>query len=300
MPSRVKELQALGRITPPSWLPDNVMYETVMGSVAYGVAGEQSDFDVYGFCIPPKEDLFPHLRGEIQGFGRQRKRFEQYQKHHVPGAGTTGSAEEYDLAIYSIVKYFQLCMDNNPNMVDSLFTPRRCVLHATRVAERVREQRKLFLHAGCWVKFKGYAYAQLTKMGSKDRQGKRKETVEEHGYDVKFAYHVVRLLNEVEQILESGDLVLDREDSREQLKAIRAGEWTEEQVREYFTRKEPQLEEAYRNTKLPREPDEAALKALLLECLEEHYGSLEGAVHDESVTLTALRDIQAIVARTLK
>ena len=81
-----------------------------------------------------------------------------------------------------------------------------------------------FLHKGAWHKFKGYAYSQLNKIQTKSPTGKRAELVEAHGYDVKFAYHVVRLLLEVEQILVAGDI--DLECDREQLKAIRRGEWT--------------------------------------------------------------------------
>jgi uncharacterized protein len=79
-------IQGLARknlIHPPKWLPDNVHYLTDMGSVAYGTATGDSDVDIYGFCIPPREDVFPHLRGEILGFGRQVNRFEQWQEHHV-------------------------------------------------------------------------------------------------------------------------------------------------------------------------------------------------------------------------
>jgi hypothetical protein len=38
-----------------------------MGSVAYCVSSDTSDVDVYGWSIAPKDDLFPHLRGEVPG-----------------------------------------------------------------------------------------------------------------------------------------------------------------------------------------------------------------------------------------
>lgn len=128
MASVIKKLTDKGLIKPPSWLPDNVMYETMMGSVAYGVAGETSDIDVYGFCMPPKDDIFPHIRGEILGFGKQQQRFYQYDPHHIKYGDN-----EYDFAMYSIVKYFQLVMENNPNMIDALFKSRRCVLFTTEI-----------------------------------------------------------------------------------------------------------------------------------------------------------------------
>ncbi len=277
--SVTQRLAARKLAQPPKWLPNAVAYETIMGSVAYGVSSDTSDMDVYGFCIPPKDLIFPHLAGEIPGFGQQIQRFEVYQQHHITDPDDLGgSGRQYDLTLFSIVKYFQLAMENNPNIIDSLFTPPTCVLHSTRIGEMVREQRRLFLHKGAWHKFKGYAFSQMHKMEIKTPQpgSKRAADVEKFGFDAKFAYHIVRLLDEVEQILTTGEVDLQRD--RERLKAIRRGDWTAEQVREFFVRKERELETAYAESRLPHKPDEAAIKTLLLECLEAHFGSLKEAV----------------------
>jgi predicted nucleotidyltransferase len=168
MPSVISRLAQKQFIHPPQWLPSNIHYEVIMGSEAYGVSSNDSDIDIYGFCIPPKDMIFPHLRGEIPGFGNQIKRFEQYQEHHIkdPYKG-----KEYDCSMYSIVKYFQLCMENNPNMIDSLFVPERCVLHITRIGQMIREKRKSFLHKGSKQKYIGYAYSSLHKAGNKTHKG---------------------------------------------------------------------------------------------------------------------------------
>lgn len=290
--SYVADLTRKGFIKPPKFVVSNTLYETIMGSVAYGVSNDTSDMDVYGFCIPPKEDVFPHLRGEIMGFGRQIQRFEQYQEHHIKDPS---SQKEYDLTIYSIVKYFQLVMENNPNMIDSIFTPRRCVLHSTKVAEMVRDARKSFLHKGAWHKFKGYAYAQMSKIKNKTNSSneRRAEWIEKYGYDVKFAYHVVRLLDEVEQILVEGDLDLER--NREQLKSIRRGEWKLEDIEAHFQAKEKELESVYLSSKLPHSPDEDAIKALLMNCLEEHYGSLSNAIVMPGMGAKMIADLERLV-----
>lgn len=294
--STLEDLAGRGLVKPPRWLPANVMYETIMGSVAYGVSGDSSDLDLYGFAIPPKEDLFPHLRGAIAGFGTPPSRFEQFEAHHVVDPQALGgSGRSHDLTIYSIVKFFQLAMENNPNIIDSLFTPATCVVHTTAVGTLVRERRRLFLHKGCWPKFKGYAYAQLHKIATKRPLGKRAAVVEEHGYDVKFAYHVVRLLGEVEMILVEEDLDLQRD--RERLKAIRRGEWSQERLRQWCAEKESQLERAWAESRLRAVPDEAGLRRLLLDCLESHYGSLSGCVEDPDRAVTALRNIQAELER---
>lgn len=294
MSNILKRLQEKKLIQPPEWLPDNTQYLVIMGSEAYGCNSEQSsDRDIYGWCIPKKEDIFPHLRGEIPGFGKQKNRFDVWQQHHVDDAE---SRRQYDFAVYNVVRFFQLCMENNPNMVDSLFVPARCVLHCTQVADIMRQNRRLFLHKGCWHKFKGYAYSQMHKMDNKRRESsKRAETVEKFGYDVKFGYHVVRLVLEVEQILVENDLDLER--NREVLKAIRRGEWTEQRIRDFLSDKERSLEDVYHKSTLPYSADEEKIKEVLLQILEAHYGSLSNALVIPGAEKRALSEIRAILDR---
>ena len=285
-----KVLDSGAKLNPPGWLRDNLCYETMMGSVAYGVSSDTSDTDVYGICMPPKESVFPHLAGEIFGFGTQIKRFDSWQEHHIQALD-----KEWDFQILGIVKFFQLAMENNPNIIDSLFTPRRCVLSSTAVGEYIREHRRDFLHKGAWHKFKGYAYSQLNKIRTKSPSGKRAELVETHGYDVKFAYHVVRLLLEVEQILVAADIDLERD--REQLKAIRRGEWTIEQLEQWAQDKEKALEALYHTSALPYGPDETKLKRHLVHCLEMHYGDLSSAVLQPDESIHLLRQIAALTEK---
>lgn len=290
----IQNLHNKGLIKPPSFILGGTQYLTVMGSVAYGVSSDTSDMDLYGFAIPPKDIVFPHLAGEILGFGRQIQRFEQFQQHHVVDKS---AGKVYDLNIYSIVKLFQLIMDNNPNMIDSLFTARECVLMSTKISDHVRDNRKIFLHKGCWHRFKGYAYQQMQKMRVKepDVNSKRYDMIQKYGFDVKFAYHIVRLLNEVEQILVEGDLDLRR--NNDQLKSIRSGEWTIAQIEQYFTDKERSLEQTYLDSTLPKYPNEEAIKKILVECLEEYYGSLDGVIETKDHYKNILQQIQKLVEK---
>ena len=159
----------------------------------------------------------------------------------------------------------------------------------------MRENRRMFLHKGSWHRFKGYAYQQVHKAKSQTRKGKRAEVVSEHGYDLKFASHCVRLLNEAEQILSECDLDLTR--NNEQIKSIRRGEWSLEQIESYFASKERELETLYTTSKLRHSPDEEAIKELLLNILEEHYGDLSAAVASEGRERLALLQISEIINR---
>jgi predicted nucleotidyltransferase len=281
-------------VHPPKWLPQNVHYEVIGGSVSYGVSNDTSDMDVIGFCMPPKTSVFPHLSGEIPGFGRQIQRFEVWQEHHVK---TPDNKKEYDFTFYSIVKFFQLCMENNPNMLDYLFTPQRCVLYCSPVAQMVRDNRKMFLHKGSYHKFRGYAYQQKSKIinHANSSNPKRKESIEKYGYDVKFAYHVLRLALEGEQILLEGDLDIER--NSEILKSVRRGEWTLEKVLSWFDEKEKYLEEIYAKSDLRNVPDEDSIKTLLLNCLEHHYGSLTEMVKVETNTDKLLNELKTLVEK---
>jgi predicted nucleotidyltransferase len=287
----VKTLSDKRLITPPHFVPESAQLLIIMGSVAYGVSSDTSDMDVYGFCIPPKHMVFPHLAGEILGFGDQIQRFEQFQQHHVVD---TSTQKEYDFTIYGIVKYFQLCMENNPNMIDSLFVPQRCVLYSTEIGEMVRSNRRLFLHAGAYHKFKGYAYSQMSKLQRvPDETSRRRDDYDKFGYSTKFAYHLVRLLSEAEMILTEQDLDLTR--NREQLKAIRRGEMTLDQLGAYFSDQERILHNLYQTTQLPKKPNESAIKQLLIDCLEQYYGSIDNCVAqtdpDAQIKLNQIRKI---------
>jgi predicted nucleotidyltransferase len=294
----IQKLQKAGVISPPHWLADNTQYLTIMGSESYGCSSGSSDIDLYGFCIPPRNVVFPHLAGEVLGFGRQVQRFEQFQQHHI--REKDGDAKEYDISIYSIVKYFQLLMENNPNMLDSIFTPRRCVIHTTAIGELVRSNRRLFLHKGAMFKLRGYAFAQMAKIKNKTNSSnpRRAADIENFQFDTKFAYHVVRLCLQCEQILATGDLNLERD--REIYKSIRRGEWTLEQIESWFEEKEKSLETLYANSKLPHGPDEDKIKTLLLECLESHYGSLTDAVKVDVSVETLISDMEAIIRKYKK
>jgi predicted nucleotidyltransferase len=273
------------------WIIENIQYETIMGSSAYGVSNNDSDLDVYGFTIPPKGIVFPHTQGYIKGFGKQPPNFKVWQQHHLKDNG-----KEYDFAVYNIVDYFSLCMDNNPNMIDSLFTRDQSVSHSTKIGKMVKDNRHLFLHKGAWHRFKGYSYSQMKKISNRNATGKRAELIEQFGYDVKFAYHCVRLLNECEQILMTGDI--DLMQNNDQLKEIRAGGWSFNQLQEYFDQKERNLEELYVKSDLQKYPDEDRIKALLIDCLEEHYGTISNDELQMTNKLeSAMQDIKQIVSR---
>ena len=283
-------------IHPPKWLDSSSCHFLgYAGSVAYGASNDTSDMDCFGFCIPPKYLLFPYsVGGEILGFGSNKERFRVWSENHIK---THDKSKEYDFSVYNIVDFFQLVMENNPNMLDVLFLPRRCIIHSTPIAELVRENRKLFLHKGAMHKLRGYAFSQMSKIKNKNNASnpKRQADIEKNGYDTKFAMNVVRLCLQAEQILTEQNLDLER--NSEILKSVRRGEWTLETVEQWFTEKELALETIYANSTLRYSPDEPAIKELLLQCLEMHYGNLSDAIAKNPSMDKLLEDLRDIIGR---
>jgi predicted nucleotidyltransferase len=273
----LQDLVRKNLIHPPKWLPDNTHYLAIVGSESYGANIQgSSDQDLQGFCIPPKSDVFPHLRGEIPGFGTQKQRFDNYQEHHI---FSNEYNNEFDVSIYSIVRFFHLAMENNPNILDIICVPNNCIKFITPVGQIVRDNRKIFFHAGCFHKFRGYASAQMSKIATVANRSnpKRAATIDEFGFDTKFLMHVCRLALECEQILLTGDLDLKRDSQF--LLSIRRGEMTLDDGKKWWASKERDLETAYANCQIvPRVPDEDKIKELLIACLDQHYGNLGAAV----------------------
>ena len=294
MASTIRKLISNKLLYPPSWVADNLIFEGIVGSEAYGCNEKEaySDRDVVGLVMPPKTFLFPHLNGHIYGFGHPQDQFNTYERQHIdfPEQG-----RKYDVVIHSIVKFVMLAMNNNPNILEYFFLPDRCIRARTEVYNHLRKNRELFLHKGCYERFRGYAYSQLGKLDREANKSskKRQETIEKYGYDTKFAYHIVRLMMECEQLLLHHTIELDKE--RELYKAIRRGEWTLERLRNWFTEKEPFLEGLYKEgSTLPYEADKSKIKNVLIECIEMHYGSISDDLKipdPEGRLLTDLEDL---------
>jgi hypothetical protein len=94
---------------------------------------------------------------------------------------------------------------------------------------------------------------------------KRKALVRRFQYDVKNAAHLIRLLRMGSEFLATGRLKVFREDDAEELKLIKRGGWTLEQVKTEAQRLFDGIEAARARSPLPAEPDAAAAGALLMQ-----------------------------------
>jgi predicted nucleotidyltransferase len=104
-----------------------------------------------------------------------------------------------------------------------------------------------------WEHFSGY-------MGEK-----RKAMVRKYQYDVKNAAHLIRLLRMGIEFLRTGQLQVHRTTDADELKSIKQGAWTLDQVKVEAERLFRQVEDARAVSPLPARPNEGAANLLLIE-----------------------------------
>ena len=93
---------------------------------------------------------------------------------------------------------------------------------------------------------------------------KRKAMVRKYQYDVKNAAHLIRLLRMGIEFLETGRLQVYRTEDADELKQIKRGGWTLDQVKAQADKLFGRIEDTRARSPLPDSPDEAGANALLM------------------------------------
>lgn len=132
---------------------NKLIFACMAGSHLYGLNRPDSDVDIRGVCFETLEQMLGN-----------RHKFEQY----VPGkveslqwSGDNLSVEAEDVQIYGISKFFQLCIDANPNIIELLFAE---PIYTSDEWTRIRNNRHWFLSNKIIHTFSGYAYSQLARI----------------------------------------------------------------------------------------------------------------------------------------
>jgi len=278
----------------------NLIYKTIVGSKAYGIDTPESDTDIKGITIAPKEYYFGLKVFEQQEIGK-------------------------DCTIYALNKFVRLARDNNPNILEMLYTEPRHILFINKYGEMLRENRGLFLSKKAKFSFSGYGFAQLLRIKNhrkwimfkekepveedfwvtkyrtmpdgttkayekfqeqeyenakkkwnqyldwkKNRNPERAKLEEKYLVDTKHACHLFRLMTMCKEILTDGKVIVYRPD-RDKLLAIRNGEWLYEKIVEEAEKLEKELDELYEKSTLQHRPNDKAIDKLLIDITEQFF-----------------------------
>ncbi|AKG23320.1 nucleotidyltransferase domain-containing protein [Calothrix sp. 336/3] len=103
-----------------------------------------------------------------------------------------------------------------------------------------------------------------------NRNPVRAEMERKSGFDLKHGMHCIRLLRSGVEILQTGELIVDRRvaGDADDLRAILRGEYSYEEVMAMAENLMQEMEQVYRNSTLPEKPDLARINDLCIELVE--------------------------------
>jgi uncharacterized protein len=128
-------------------LQNLMIFEYMRGSTAYGTTTEHSDIDIGGVCLPPPASIFGNEKFQTKANG-----------------WVDDNGEKQDKEVHSLSRYVELALDNNPNIIEYMFAPGRCVLKSTPYWERLVAVRDSFVSKKCAFTFQAYASNQLKRI----------------------------------------------------------------------------------------------------------------------------------------
>lgn len=155
-------------------LKSRTCYLIISGSHSYGGQNQWSDYDLRGWCIPPRE-YFHTFDKKFEQSDRDFSYFEYPFSTKLHEYCLTNNFrlpdgdEKIDHCIYDIRKFFRLAADCNPNLIENLFVDDNEVLICNKWAQKVRDNRHLFLSARAKHTFLGYSISQLKRINTHRR-----------------------------------------------------------------------------------------------------------------------------------
>jgi predicted nucleotidyltransferase len=233
------------------------------GSIAHGMYIKNTnpnsidDKDIMSICIPTIDYYFG-----------------------LKSYGSRGTKEiffnEWDTVIYEFHKFISLLSKGNPNVLSILWLEDKHYIKLTEIGKAIINNKDLFVSKEVYYSFVGYAKSQLHKMTHQKFQGymgaKRKQLVEQFGFDCKNASHLIRLLRMAIEFLNDGRLIVERKHDATELLDIKKGEWSLEKVKKEAEHLFKLAEISFVQSKLPVKVDQEKINRFCTNLLTQHFG----------------------------
>jgi len=202
------------------------------GSHLYGCNVSTSDEDTRGFAIPPINVLLGRIK------------WEQYESK-VP-----------DCVIYNISKFFALLEKSSPNTIEILFANKANILHVDDAGQTLLNNRELFLSKQIINPTVGFAISEWKKV--KD-SGLKMST--------KNGAHVIRLLGQGIELLETGNITYPRPNADFLLK-VRNGEICNSDLEVIYNDLRSKIQSAHDKSTLNENIDKDKLNELYIKIIK--------------------------------
>ncbi|MDA0564120.1 nucleotidyltransferase domain-containing protein [Streptomonospora sp. S1-112] len=232
-----------------------------VGSGLHGITvGAQHDRDEMGVCVEPPE----YVIGP--------RSFEQYV-HRTRPEGERSRPGDLDLTVYSLRKWLRLALEGNPTVLLPLFAPEHELVAVTGLGRELRASADRVVSRRAGQRALGYLTAQRDQLlGRRGGRTNRPELAEVHGFDTKYAYHMVRLGVQGVELMETGRVTLPMpEPWGSWLRALRRGAHTRDEALAVTADLEERLRTLAATGPLPPEPDTAWAESWLVDAYQRTW-----------------------------
>ncbi len=215
----------------------------VTGSTAYGLAHEGSDVDRQGvYCVPTETVL---------GLS-----FNANKASHV-------FTDPDDVQLHEIAKFVGLVLKGNPTVTELLFLAEYEVLD-DRMQPLLEIRSRLLGQRTVRAAYTGYAIAQAKRLANREAEGRKGFNSDLAKRTAKHGRHCFRLMLQAEQLLTTGEIVVDVSQHRDDLFAV--GELAERDVHAFLERFEQRKAELDAiESSMAEEPDVEAAERFLID-----------------------------------
>lgn len=239
--------------------PENLIQAFIGGSQSHGAKVQGADdTDWYGVYIEPPLDMIGLDRTEFFVFTTGGK------------AGGNGP-QDVDVCLYSLRKWAGMAVKGNPTALHFLFASAQ---FSTPWWERIRESRHIFESRHHLYPFIRFANDQMERLcGRKGQKNVHRATLEEkHGYDTKYAMHVIRLYLEAKEYMETGKISLPNQ-RVDLLVDIRTGRYKRAEIEEMGKQLEAEATAAQQMSPLPQQVDTASVSRFVTDVYIDFWSS---------------------------
>jgi uncharacterized protein len=270
MARTAQEIIELIRKTPFKW-PNSLIHLFQSGSAMHGATGTKpTDLDVSGVYIQPIDMILGIPQIEINAEGNRKVFDPDVHVWSTSSDDKKNTADDIDLNLYSLRKWANMAATGNTNALEFLFVPNMltCRIWADHIAPHVRD----FISKRAGFHFAEFSKAMLKRLKGEGtgKHGQRDELIEIHGYDTKAAMHLIRVLEEGRELMETGKITLPRPNV-ELLKRIRGGEFDWPEIEFMYDKRLAELQAAQEKSALPAELDRAKISKIISDAQVEFW-----------------------------
>ncbi|HKV04095.1 MAG TPA: nucleotidyltransferase domain-containing protein [Candidatus Acidoferrales bacterium] len=237
----------------------NLIQAFIGGSQLHGAkVGGTDDTDWYGVFIEPPNKMIGLDRDEFFVFTTGGKR------------GGNGP-QDVDVCLYPLRKWAGMAAKGNPSALHFVFAREE---FSTVWWTRIVQRRDLFASKRHVKPFLKFADDQMERLcGRKGQKNVHRAALErQHGYDTKYAMHLIRLYLEAKEYMETGKITLPNP-RVDLLIGIRQGEYKRLEIEEIGKQLQSEAMKAHEKSLLPEAVDLQAVSRFITDVYMDFWNS---------------------------